>query len=142
MDTIHHYTPRITTIYIHGLASTSVYSTVFKWFRLTSLTSMYNCHFNHCFLQAMQIHSSGIFSPYLVFVQSCCPGSPHIAQMWITLLPPVFVLRQNRSISKTVNQANSSPTPAITVSTAYAILCLAPYDFQVHHNIRVMDPVY
>jgi hypothetical protein len=36
----------------------------------------------------------------------------------------------------------SSPTPAVTVSTVYAIVVLAPYDFQVHHSLRVIYPVY
>jgi len=101
------------------------------------------------------IHTSGIFfientySPncrVLVIVdhRTTSPDRPHIAHLTImfTLLPPVSVLRQNRSVSETVSQANSSPTPTITVSTVYASVFLAPHDFQVHHDRRGMHPAY
>ena len=145
------------TVYINRFTYTCVYSAVLKWFRLTSHTSMFNYHFNHCFLQAMQIHSSGIFSPYLVLVQSWCPDTPHLAQMCFIHLPPSIstmnwgrcVLHRISCISRMHHVRKrsffcniSSPTPAVTVSTVYATLVLAPYDFQVHHIYFYQEVVY
>ena len=102
----------------------SIRSTTFRTAFCRSLQGLVctRCfHFNHSFLQAMQIHSSGIFSPYLVFVQSWCPDTPHLAQMCFILLPHCS---QHRNLNTCIHKflCSSSPTPTITVSTVYAIL--------------------